>query len=225
MNNSNTLIDFLVQSHVLKFGEFKTKSGRLSPYFMNFGAVCRGTDLRKLCSFYSERILINENLSPNVIFGPAYKGVPLAVTIAAQLDDRSVNHPIYFSFNRKEQKSHGEGGSIVGRNLKPGDRVVIVEDVVTAGTTLKEVVPFLRSYPDVLLEGLIICVDRQEKIDDKDTVSAVQRLEEELDIEIISLLKISDILEYLTYPNSSGLVLSSTELEKASAYLQRYGIS
>lgn len=193
---------------------------------MNFGAVCRGTDLQKLCSFYSERIGAQEDLCPNVIFGPAYKGVPLAVTIATQLDaGGNKDYPIHFSFNRKERKSHGEGGNIVGRSLQPGDRVVIVEDVVTAGTTLKEVVPFIRSFSDVHLQGLIICVDRQEKIDAKDTVSAVQRLEDELEIKIISLLRITDILQYLALPNTSGVVLSSSELERATAYLQHYGIS
>lgn len=221
MSKNKLLIDFLISNQVLKFGEFMTKSGRKSPYFMNFGAISTGTQITFLSSCYANKIRASSLRYANVVFGPAYKGIPLSVAIASQLD--SPEQTTFFCFNRKEVKAHGEGGTLVGRQLQQGDKVVIVEDVVTAGTTVHEVVPLIRRIPGVEILGMVIAVDREEKIKDSDQSTACEVLEKEYNLPILSLLKISEILSYLSVPNNSSVVLSEKEIKAASLYLNQYG--
>jgi orotate phosphoribosyltransferase len=221
MSNNESLIEFLITSKVLKFGEFTTKSGRKSPYFMNFGAISTGAQIKFLSSHYTSKIRSSSFRSANVVFGPAYKGIPLSVTIASQLD--SPEQTTFFCFNRKEVKAHGEGGTLVGRQLEPGDKVVIVEDVVTAGTTVHEVVPVIRQIPGIEILGMVIAVDREEKIEESDQSTAREVLEKQYNFPILSLLKISDILSYLSVPNKTGVVLSEKEMKAAALYLSQYG--
>lgn len=221
MSNNESLIEFLIRNQVLKFGEFTTKSGRKSPYFMNFGAISTGSQIKSLSSYYASRIASSSLRNANVVFGPAYKGIPLSVAIASLLD--SPEQTTFFCFNRKEVKAHGEGGTLVGRQLALGDKVVIVEDVITAGTTVHEVVPSIRQIPGVEILGMVIAVDREEKIKESDQSTACEVLEKQYNLPILSLLKISEVLSYLSVPNKTGLVLSKKEIEAANLYLNQYG--
>jgi orotate phosphoribosyltransferase len=221
MSQTESLIEFLISSQVLKFGEFTTKSGRTSPYFLNFGAISTGTQIKFLGTSYAEKIELSFLSQANVVFGPSYKGIPLAVAIASHLD--SPQRTTFFCFNRKEAKAHGEGGTLVGRQLQPGDKVVIVEDVVTAGTTVHEVVPLIRQIPGVEILGMVIAVDREEKITESDDSTACEVLGRQYDLPILSLLKIRDILKYLSAPNKSGVALSDQEIKAATLYLNQYG--
>jgi orotate phosphoribosyltransferase len=221
MSQNESLVEFLISSQVLKFGEFTTKSGRKSPYFLNFGAISTGTQIKLLGSHYADKITSSSVSQANVVFGPSYKGIPLSVAIASQLD--SPNRETFFCFNRKEAKAHGEGGTLVGRQLQPGDKVVIVEDVVTAGTTVHEVVPLIRQIPGVEILGMVIAVDREEKIKESDDSTACDVLGKQYNLPILSLLKIRDVLNYLSTPNKSGIVLGDKEMEAANLYLNQYG--
>ncbi|MDR3225825.1 MAG: orotate phosphoribosyltransferase [Clostridiales Family XIII bacterium] len=159
-------IEFLISAGALRFGDFTLKSGRRSPYFINAGAFDTGEKLARLGSFYAARIHdaidAGDIPEPDTIFGPAYKGIPLAAAAAGALA-RDFGVDTGYTFNRKEAKDHGEGGSFVGRQLKDGDRIVIVDDVITAGTAVREIVPLIRAEADVTICGLILSVDRMER--------------------------------------------------------------
>jgi orotate phosphoribosyltransferase len=220
--SSHSLIDFLVRTSVIKFGSFKTKSGRTSPYFLNFGAISTGSELNELAEHYIAALHVSQGIKPNVVFGPTYKGIPLAIAITGRLPVLN-GEEMHFSFNRKESKNHGEKGILVGRQLMASDRVIIVEDVVSAGTTLKEIVPLLRNFSGLSIEGMIITVDRQEKISEADTKTAVPTLSEKYNFPIISLLTISDIVHYLCKPNSSNFTLTVDQVTQIKGYLEQYG--
>ena len=155
-------IEFMIECDVLTFGDFTTKSGRKTPFFINTGNYRTGAQMHALGSFYARSIIDSVGRNIDVLFGPAYKGIPLAVAAAIAL---SQEHGLDLAvcFNRKEAKDHGEGGSLVGHKPRAGDRVMIIEDVTTAGTSIRETVPLLKASADILLAGLVVSVDRQER--------------------------------------------------------------
>lgn len=161
MTYKQEFIDFMVESGVLTFGDFVTKSGRQTPYFVNTGLYRTGAQMTRLGEFYADAIDDNVEGRIDLLFGPAYKGIPLVVATAMAMSRRG--RDVGFAFNRKEAKDHGEGGVLVGHQPVDGDRVLIVEDVTTAGTSIRETVPLLRSAADVTLTGLVVSVDRQER--------------------------------------------------------------
>lgn len=220
-NNQVGLIDFLVRSEALTFGEFVTKSGRHSPYFINTGKFDDGGKISDIGGFYAAHLIERGLSNLNVIFGPAYKGIPLAVSTAIALQ-RNQGLNAGFAFDRKEEKSHGDKGKIVGHKIVDGDKVVLVDDVITAGTTMREVVPALRNLGNVEIVGLILAVDRCER--GSGSLSAVQETEQTLGVPVFPIVTIHDIVGYLSQDNSSGLLLSPTQVEKIAAYLKTYGV-
>ncbi|MEY4103888.1 MAG: Orotate phosphoribosyltransferase, partial [Planctomycetota bacterium] len=164
-------VDFMLRVGVLTFGDFTTKSGRKTPYFVNTGRYRSGSQLVELGRAYADAIERSFPGGFDCLFGPAYKGIPLVVAISMAFAERG--REVEFCFNRKEAKDHGEGGVLVGRPLKDGDRVLIVEDVTTAGTSIRETVPLLRAAADIRLAGLVVSVDRQERASESSTHSAL----------------------------------------------------
>lgn len=221
-NYKKEFIKFMVKSGVLTFGEFTLKSGRKAPYFVNTGNYQTGEQLTKLGDFYADCIYGNLKDEYDVLYGPAYKGIPLAVSAASGLY-RKYNIDKSYSFNRKEAKDHGEGGMIVGHKLKDGERVVITEDVMTSGAALRENLPILNAAADVKIAGLIISVDRMEKgLSDK---SAVQEAKEKYGINVYSIVTIREIIKVLHNTPVDGKVYIDDETkEKMEAYLLQYGI-
>jgi len=213
-------IEFMVRSNVLTFGDFVAKSGRKTPYFVNTGRYRTGVQLRQLARFYADAIEQEIGRDFDVLFGPAYKGIPLAAATSIELATRG--HDVGFCFNRKEAKDHGEGGSLVGWELRPGDRVLIVEDVTTAGTSIRETVPLLRAAADVRLAGLVVAVDRKERgTDDR---SALAEVGEAFSMKTFSIVDIEDIVEHLSAHDVDGRrVITGDLTERIAAYRAQYG--
>jgi len=204
-------IRFAVTQNVLCFGEFKTKAGRLSPYFFNAGLFNDGASLAKLGQFYAKAI-IAADLQADMLFGPAYKGIPLVSTIAIALAEMGVNLP--FAYNRKEAKDHGEGGVIVGAPLK--GRVIIVDDVISAGTSVRESVDLIRGH-SAEPAGVVIALDRMEK--GTGELSAVQEVRKSVGIPVISIATLDDLQNYL-----SSTALSSDTYAQVVRYRDTYGV-
>ncbi|MEM7308588.1 MAG: orotate phosphoribosyltransferase [Planctomycetota bacterium] len=214
-------IDFLVRSEVLLFGDFVTKSGRRTPYFVNTGRFRTGAQLERLGAWYAEAIASRFGLGFDALFGPAYKGVPLAVSAGIALA-RGHGKDAGVLFNRKEAKDHGEGGTLVGYEPQDGDRVVIVEDVTTAGTSIRETVPLLRAQADVRLAGLIVAVDRGER-GPSGTGTALAEVGREHDMPVAAIVTVHDILAHLTGRELDGrVVLDDAARERMDAYLAEY---
>lgn len=213
-------IDFLVQSEVLTFGTFTTKSGRQTPYFINTGNFNSGSRITAAGRYYASHIVAIGLSDVDTIFGPAYKGVPLAVATASSLcADHAID--VGFSFDRKEEKSHGDQGNIVGHQLENDCRVLLVEDVITAGTTFRRLIPFLRQICPIEFTGIVIAVDRCER--GNTSLSAIDELKVSLGIPIFPIVTIYDICTYLSVDNSSGIVLSPALRDRLDAYLNEYG--
>ena len=204
-------IDFMMEVGVLTFGDFTTKSGRKTPYFVNSGLYRTGQQLDRLGEFYANAIQANLGSEFDVLFGPAYKGIPLVVTTSMGLHRRGTN--VAFCFNRKEAKDHGEGGVLVGHKLQDGDRVLIVEDVTTAGTSIRETVPILRAAGDDLLAGLIVSVDRCER--GTGTNSALAQVGEEFGMPTFSIVNVHEIMAHVD--------LVSDDRSRMEAYLEEFG--
>jgi orotate phosphoribosyltransferase len=219
--NTAEVIDFLVQSGALRFGDFTLKSGRKAPYFINTGSFDDGLKISTLAKFYAQRIVELNLGSADAVFGPAYKGVPLCVSTAMSLS-QDFGIPMGFCFNRKEAKTRGEGGEFVGKPLKAGMKLVLVEDVVTAGTTFKEVIPLVRAH-GAEVAGVIILVDRDEK--GAESISAVKEAERDLDIRVSPIVNINQIISYLSGPNSSGLQLDGDLKARIATYRKEFGAS
>ena len=205
-------VDFTLETGVLKFGEFTLKSGRISPYFFNAGLFNKGSHLSELGKFYAQAIEATA-LKFDVLFGPAYKGIPLAAATSIALND-SYNHNVPYSFNRKEAKDHGEGGSIVGHPLK-GD-ILIIDDVITAGTAIREAQDIIQNC-GANAKGVIVALDRQEK--GKGELSAIQEVEQIFGITVLSIINLSHIIDYLKTSDDSKI------LAKIESYRSQYGIS
>jgi orotate phosphoribosyltransferase len=186
----------MMECGALKFGDFTTKSGRQSPYFINTGAFNTGSRIDRLSACYAACIVeqMESGKLPkdlDVLFGPAYKGIPLAATVAVALS-RTYGIDLGYVFNRKEAKDHGEGGALVGKKLADGDRVLILDDVITAGTAIRETMPVVRAAADVSIVGLVISVDRMERGQGENT--AVEEVRRDLSIDVFPLVTIKDIL-------------------------------
>ena len=205
-------IEFAIERGVLKFGEFTLKSGRTSPYFFNAGLFNQGSDLARLGRFYAAA-LQDSGVSYDLLFGPAYKGIPIATAAAIALYD-TYQKDVPYCFNRKEKKDHGEGGNLVGSPLK--GRVMLVDDVITAGTAIRESMEIVQAN-GAELAGVLIALDRQEK--GKGELSAIQEVERDYGATVISIVKLNDVIEYLQ--NSPDF---AQYLDKVTAYRAQYGV-
>lgn len=219
---------FLLDSGALKFGDFTLKSGRQSPYFINAGAFDDGSKIASLGDYYAQRIVaaIKDGvLSSNIdtVFGPAYKGIPLAVSTSIALTN-NYNMPVGFTFDRKERKDHGDGGMMVGKPLKDGMKVLLVDDVMTAGTAVREVLPKLKAEADVEVVGLILAVDRMERTKDSE-LSAVKAVEQEFGFPVLPIANVREIFDAAkSISNSNGEAVMNQQLaDRAAKYLLQYG--
>ncbi|HAU5008492.1 TPA: orotate phosphoribosyltransferase [Proteus mirabilis] len=206
-------IELALAKNVLKFGEFTLKSGRVSPYFFNAGLFNTGRDLALLGQFYAQT-LIDNHVPCDVLFGPAYKGIPIATTTAVALVEHH-DMDVPYCFNRKEAKDHGEGGTLVGSPLT--GNVVIVDDVITAGTAIRESMEIIKQH-DATLSGVLLSLDRQEK--GRGSLSAIQELERDYQCQVYSIITLDDLISYLT--ESETL---SAHLPAVKVYRERYGIN
>jgi len=205
-------IDFAIGAGVLRFGDFTLKSGRTSPYFFNAGLFNTGEHLARLGRFYA-RAIVDSGIDFDVLFGPAYKGIPLAATAGIALaDHHDMNVP--WCFNRKEAKDHGEGGNLVGADLS--GRVLVIDDVITAGTAIREAVEIIEAAGAVLA-GVVIALDRQER--GQGERSAIQEVEQRFGIRVISIIRLEQLLEYLREKPERG-----AEVAKIQAYREQYGV-
>ena len=208
----NDFVDFMLEIGALKFGEFTLKSGRLSPYFFNAGQFNQGNHLSQLGQFYAQAIEAS-GIKFDVLFGPAYKGIPLAAATAIALND-SFNRSVPYSFNRKEAKDHGEGGNIVGHPLE-GD-ILIIDDVITAGTAIGEAKDIIDAN-GAKTKGVVVALDRQEK--GKGELSAIQEAEQNFGITVVSIINLSHIVDYLKANNDKNII------SRIESYRSQYGIS
>ena len=223
MTYQEGFIEFMVRAGVLTFGDFTTKSGRKTPYFINTGNYRTGAQAAALGDYYAA--CIHEHLpeagGADVLFGPAYQGIPLAVTAAASLF-RNYGEDLPYCFNRKEAKDHGEGGLMVGAQVRDGDRIAIVEDVVTAGTAVRESIALFRDIADVKITALFVSVDRMERgTGDR---SALDELREAHGIAVYPIVTVRQIRDYLHNRPIDGKVYIDDETKaRMEAYLQTYG--
>jgi len=218
-------IEFMVRSGVLTFGDFVTKSGRNTPYFVNTGRYRTGSQMERLGEFYADAIeaqVAESGLAPDVLFGPAYKGIPLVVTTAVALARRG--RDIAFTFNRKEAKDHGEGGVLVGHTPTDGERVLYVEDVTTAGTSVRETEPVLRAVADIELHGLVVSVDRSERHTTDET--ALAQLGREFDMATFAIVTVHEVIDHLEGRDVDGATVLTPPLADAMrTYLSQWGVS
>ncbi len=210
----------MVRSGVLTFGDFVTKSGRKTPYFVNTGNYVTGAQMAKLGEFYAKCILANVDTKIDALFGPAYKGIPLSVAASIALSEKC-GKDVSYCFNRKEAKDHGEGGKMVGYKLKDGDSVIIIEDVVTAGTSVRECLPLLRAQADVNIAGLIVSVDRMEKgTGDKTTI---EELNEQYGIKTYPIVTVREIIDSIyNVPIDGRLLIDDTMKQRMEDYISTY---
>lgn len=214
-------IEFMVRSGVLTFGDFITKSGRRTPFFINTGNYDSGAKMARLGSFYAQALQARMAGRFDSLFGPAYKGIPLVVATAMALAEQH-GLDVPFAFNRKEKKDHGEGGGLVGHKLRDGERIVIVEDVTTAGTSVRESVELLGAVAKVELVGLIVSVDRQER--GTGERSALAELRETFGLETFAIVTLEEIVAHLhNRPVEGKVVLDDQILAAIGAYRAQYG--
>ena len=214
-------IEFMVDSDVLKFGDFTLKSGRKSPFFMNAGAYVTGTQLRKLGEYYAKAIHDAFGLDFDVLFGPAYKGIPLAVATAMAISELYGKDVRYCS-NRKEIKDHGDTGILLGSKLKDGDRIVMIEDVTTSGKSIEETFPIIKAQADVEIKGLVVSLNRMEK--GKGEISALKEIEELYKFDTTAIVTMSEVSEYLYNKEVGGRVLIDDAMKASiDAYYATYG--
>jgi len=221
--SKKAFIEFMMSADVLRFGSFVTKSGRNTPYFVNTGNYKTGEQIAKLGKFYASLIKETVGEDFSAMFGPAYKGIPLVTAAAASLyNEYGISKPYFF--NRKEEKDHGEGGSLVGYKPKDGDKIIIIEDVITAGTAVREVIPKLKAEANVEVVGLVLSVDRMEKTKDSD-MSAVKAVEAEFGFPVLSIANVREIFDAAAkMKNPDGTPLLSHDIQqRAAAYLEEYG--
>ena len=212
-------VQFSIDCGVLKFGEFKTKAGRLSPYFFNAGLFDDGAKLGRLAKFYAKRLL-QSGIEFDMVFGPAYKGIPLGAALSIELARLGRNVP--FAYNRKEAKDHGEGGALVGAPLK--GRVLVVDDVMSAGTAVRESIALITAA-GAMPHAVVIALDRQEKAIENGAdvnYSAVQYVRDTLGLKVCAVAKLDDLMQYLTAGQGAD---SGLNRQRVQAYRQRYGVS
>ena len=212
MTSSTSLfIEFAIEKKVLQFGDFITKAGRNSPYFFNLGKFNDGKSLKLLGEFYANKI-IDTKIEFDLIFGPAYKGIPLVSSASVALSNKDINAP--YSFNRKEIKNHGEGGQIIGSPIK--GKVLILDDVISAGTSINESYNLIKNS-GALIVGVIVAIDRQEK--GENSLSATQEIAKKYSIPVFSIITLGDIVNYLESANGFN-----NELELIKNFQKTYGV-
>ncbi|MDE5722303.1 MAG: orotate phosphoribosyltransferase [Clostridia bacterium] len=217
MTYKQQFIKFMVENGVLKFGEFTLKSGRVAPYFINTGNYKTGAQLSRLGEYYARCIEDNE-IKADTLVGPAYKGIPLAVTTAVSLFTK-YGRELNYCFDRKEAKDHGEGGLFVGKQLEDGERVILIEDVMTSGKALREMLPKLKEAANVTIAGMVISVDRMEK-GLESNLSAVQEVYKEFGVKVYSIVTMSDIITAI----EDGIIDGRKYLAKMKEYRKTYGV-
>lgn len=220
-NYKKEFIDFMIECNVLTFGDFTTKSGRKTPFFVNTGNYKKGSQLKRLGEFYAKAIKENFNDNYDVLFGPAYKGIPLTVTTSIALSDM-YDIDVDYCSNRKEVKDHGDKGILLGGKITDKDRVLIVEDVTTAGTSIYETMPILKEQGDVDVKGLIISVDRMER--GQGEQSALCEIREKFGFKTCAIVTMKEVIEYLSKKEVDGQkVLGEEILARIDEYYKIYG--
>ena len=225
MSYKEQFIKFMVSAGVLTFGDFVTKSGRKTPYFVNTGNYHTGRQAALLGEYYARCIVEHMEAGDipkdvRVLFGPAYKGIPLCVTTAARLYS-DYNMDIAYCFNRKEKKDHGEGGQMVGAKLRDGDKIIVTEDVITAGTAIRETLPLLMAQANVEVCSLIVSVDRMERGQGEKT--AIQEIEEEFGIRTYPIVTVREVIDTLyNVPVDGKIVIDDEIRERMENYMQEY---
>ena len=216
-------IEFMVESQVLKFGEFTLKSGRKSPFFMNAGAYVTGSQLKRLGEYYAKAIHDNYGLDFDVLFGPAYKGIPLSVVTAIAIHDL-YGVEIRYCSNRKEAKDHGgDAGLLLGSKIKDGDRVVIIEDVTTSGKSIEETFPIIQAQGNVEIKGLMVSLNRMER--GKGDKSALEEIQETYGFPANAIVTMEDVITYLYNRPCQGKIQIDDKMKAAiDAYYEEYGV-
>ena len=215
-------IEFMVDSQVLKFGEFTLKSGRKSPFFMNAGAYVTGAQLRRLGEYYARAIHDHYGLNFDVLFGPAYKGIPLSVATTMAISEL-YGKEIRYCSNRKEVKDHGDTGILLGSKLKDGDRVVIIEDVTTSVKSIEETFPIIKAQADVEIKGLMVSLNRMERGLDSEK-SALEEIQGKYGFAANAIVTMADVVEYLYNKSYQGTIYIDDTLKQAiDAYYEQYG--
>lgn len=216
-------INFMVESDVLKFGEFTLKSGRKSPFFMNAGAYVTGSQLRRLGQYYAQAIHEHYGDDFDVLFGPAYKGIPLSVATSIAFSEM-YGKEIRYCSNRKEAKDHGDTGILLGSKIKDGDKVVIIEDVTTSGKSIEETFPIIKAQGDVEIKGLMVSLNRMER-GLSTNASALDEIQEKYGFAANAIVTMEDVVECLYNKECQGKILIDDELKKAiDAYYDEYGV-
>lgn len=214
-------IEFMVDCQVLRFGDFTTKSGRKTPFFINTGFYRTGSQLKRLGEFYARAIYETYGLDFDILFGPAYKGIPLSVAAAMALSDLYQKDVKYCS-NRKEMKDHGDKGILLGSPIGDGDRVLLIEDVTTAGTSIAETLPIIRAQGDINLSGLIVSVDRMER--GKKSISALKEISQTYEIKTTAIVTMNEVISHLFNRPYKGRIVINDEIKTAiDQYYQQYG--
>ncbi|MCR5653429.1 MAG: orotate phosphoribosyltransferase [Ruminococcus sp.] len=215
-------IEFMVDCTVLKFGDFVTKSGRKTPFFINTGFYRTGSQLKRLGEYYAEAINNKFGLEFDVLFGPAYKGIPLSVTASIAIADK-YNKDIKYCSNRKEVKDHGDTGILLGSPISDGDRVIIIEDVTTAGTSIRETLPIIKAQGNVIPFGLVVSVDRMER--GQGEKSALTEIEENYGLKTTAIVTMAEVVEHLYNKEYKGKIIIDDKLKAAiDAYYEQHGV-
>ena len=214
-------IEFMVDCKVLKFGDFVTKSGRKTPFFINTGFYRTGEQLRRLGGYYAKAIADKFGTEFDVLFGPAYKGIPLSVAASIAISEQ-YGADIRYCSNRKEIKDHGDKGILLGSPIGDGDKVVIIEDVTTAGTSINETLPIIKAQGDVEVLGLVVSVDRMER--GQGSKSALKEIHEKFGLETTAIVTMAEVVEHLYNRPYKGEIIIDDTLKKAiDAYYEQYG--
>ena len=215
-------IEFMIDCNVLKFGDFVTKSGRKTPFFVNTGFYRTGSQLKRLGEYYAQAIHDHFGFDFDVLFGPAYKGIPLSVAATIAISEK-YDKDIRYCSNRKEVKDHGDKGILLGSPIQDGDKVIIIEDVTTAGTSIQETLPIIKAQGDVEVGGLVVSVDRMERGQGKK--SALTEIQEEYGIQTTAIVTMAEVVEHLYNKPYKGKVIIDDKLKAAiDAYYDQYGV-
>lgn len=215
-------IEFMIDCNVLKFGDFVTKSGRNTPFFVNTGFYRTGAQLKKLGTYYAKAIEEKFGFDFDVLFGPAYKGIPLSVAAAIAISE-DFGKDIKYCANRKEVKDHGDKGILLGSPIKDGDKVVIIEDVTTAGTSIQETLPIVKAQGDVDVLGLVVSVDRMER--GQGSKSALEEIREKYGLETTAIVTMQEVVEHLyNKPYKGKVIIDDTLKASIDAYYEKYGV-
>ena len=215
-------IEFMIDCNVLKFGDFVTKSGRKTPFFVNTGFYRTGAQLKRLGGYYAQAIKDKFGLDFDVLFGPAYKGIPLSVATSMEIADK-FEADIKYCSNRKEVKDHGDTGILLGSPIADGDKIVIIEDVTTAGTSIEETLPIVKAQGDVSVLGLVVSVDRMER--GQGEKSALEEIQEKYGLQTTAIVTMAEVIEHLYNKEYKGKIIIDDTIKAAiDAYYEQYGV-